>query len=394
MGNRQPRKLGRDATRLRRRTIGVESLEDRCLLHGVAAGSIVLDGGVLEITGDKHANVIDVSLGGSNRIIVQIDGETDPSNPNGFDPAQVQSLQIRGMAGHDQISISSNLNLPSDVTGDAGNDTITGGSGGDTIDGGPGRDSITGGAGDDSLVGGVSNDILMGGNGFDILNGGKGNDSLDGEGSDDILQTGSGRDTVNGGAGDDLFGPANRGSRRADFTVGQDIDAGLPVTVGNFTDLLQGTRTDLLSGAPDVADRHHAGGTIDYSGYSNPPSYGPHHTRLGFLDDRGAPVQPTGVYTTELDDADVVHNLEHGHVWLTYDPAQLSTADVDKLRALVETFGGRSHGIVLSPRLANDDAIAIISWAHIQTFSTVDLAAISNFIITNRGHAPEGFATP
>jgi hypothetical protein len=377
----------------------VESLETRCLLHGFDSATVVLNAGVLEITGDKHGNVIDVSEGASNRIFVQIDGEADPSNPNGYDPAQVQSLHIRGMGGHDQININSNLSLPSNVTGDKGNDTITGGSGPDKIDGGAGRDSITGGDGDDSLLGAASNDILLGDNGLDILNGGKGNDSLDGGGDDDVLQTGSGRDTVKGGSGDDLFGAANRGSQRVDFTVGEDVDAGSPVTVGSFTDLILGTRTDQLPGAPDVTDSHHDNSLTDsfypLNGYTNPPTYGPHRFSIPSAGhSKGAPVQPTGTHDDELPDVDVVHNLEHGHVWIAYDPAQVSAADVDKLRAIVETFGGRGQGIVLAPRTANDDPIALVSWAHHQTLTSFDLVAISNFIITNRGHAPEGFITP
>lgn len=399
MPNRQPRRVRHRSSGQSGRTLRVEPLEERCLLHGFQGGSVVLNGGVLEITGDKHGNVIDVSLNGSNRIIVQLDGETDPTNPNGYDPSQVQSLQLRGMGGHDQISINSDLNLPSNVTGDAGNDTITGGSGSDSIDGGAGRDSVSGGGGDDSLLGGASNDILMGGDGFDILNGGKGNDSLNGDGDDDILQTGSGRDTLTGGSGDDLFGPTNKGSQRTDFTFGADIDTGSPVTVGNFTDLLLGTRTDLLPGAPDVTDSHHDNSLTDsfypLNGYTNPPSYGLHRYAISSAGHaRGAPVQPTGVHDEELPDVDVVHNLEHGHVWITYDPGQVSAADVDKLRALVETFGGRGQGIILSPRSANEDAIAAVSWAHLQTFNSLDLIALSNFIIANRGHAPEGFITP
>jgi hypothetical protein len=369
------------------------------LLHGFGAASVVLNAGVLEITGDKHANVIDVSEGAANRIIVVIDGEADPSNPNGYDPAQVQSLRIRGLGGHDQISIDTNLNLPSSVTGDTGNDTITGGSGNDSIDGGAGRDSIIGRDGDDSLTGGASNDVLSGGNGIDILNGGKGSDSLDGGGDDDLLQTGSGRDTVTGGTGDDIFGPANKGSLRSDFTPGQDIDAGAPVTLGNFTDAIDGTRTDQLPGAPDVTDSHHDNSLVDsfypLNGYTNPPSYGPHRSFIPSAGHPfGAPVQPTGIHDDELGDVDVVHNLEHGHVWVTYDPAEVSAGDIEKLRALVETFGGRGQGIILSPRLANDDAIALVSWARMETLNNLDLVAISNFIITNRGHAPEGFITP
>jgi hypothetical protein len=369
------------------------------LLHGFDSATVALSGGVLEITGDKHANVIDVSEGAANRIIVQIDGVVDPSNPNGYDPAQVQSLQIRGMGGHDQITIDTDLDLPSSVTGDAGNDTINGGSGPDSIDGGSGRDSITGRDGDDLLTGGTSNDFLSGGNGTDILNGGKGNDSLDGGGDDDLLQTGSGKDTVTGGSGDDLFGPANKGSQRTDFAIGQDLDAGAPVTIGNFTDAIEGTRTDQLPDAPDVTDSHHDNSLTDsfypLNGYTNPPSYGPHRSFIPSAGHPfGAPVQPTGVHDDELGDVDVVHNLEHGHVWIAYDPAQVTAADVEKLRAIVETFGGRGQGIILSPRLANDDPIALVSWARLDTLNSHDVVAVSNFIIANRGHAPEGFLTP
>ena len=395
---RSPEQRQRPACR-RGRSLVVESLEERCLLHGFDAATVALNGGVLEIVGDKHANVIDVSEGAGNRIIVQIDGVVDPSNPNGYDPAQVQSLRIRGMGGHDQITIDANLDLPSTVMGEAGNDTITGGSGDDVIDGGPGRDSINGRDGDDSLTGGTSNDVLSGGNGTDILNGGKGNDSLDGGGGDDILQTGSGKDTATGGSGNDLFGPANKGSERTDFTIGEDIDAGTPVTIGNFTDAIEGTRTDLLSGAPDVTDSHHDNSITDdfypLNGYTNPPSYGPHRSFIPSVGHPfGAPVQPTGVHDDELADVDVVHNLEHGLVWIAYDPAQLSAADVAKLQAIVETFGGRGQGIILSPRSANDDAIALVSWARLETLNSLDIAAVCDFIITNRGHAPEGFLTP
>jgi len=366
------------------------------LLHGVTPGSIVLNSGVLEIQGDNHANVIDVSLDVDDRIVVQIDGEVDPTNPNGYDPAVVQSIRIRGLGRNDVITVASEIDLSADISGGSGNDTITGGSGDDRMDGGAGRDSLVGGAGDDSIHGSKGHDTLVGGDGSDLLAGDAGNDSLDGGPGQDFLQTGRGRDTLTGGADEDVFGRTTRGVQRTDFTPGTDIDAGSPVTIGLFTDAgLLGTRTD-LPGAPDVTDRHHTTDPIDYAalGFTNPPTYGPHHFRRRTALDPGAPVQPTGVYATELTDADLVHNLEHGHVWISYDPTIISATDLARLRALVETFGGSRHGILLTPRTANDKAIALVSWAHLQELDSFDAAAIGNFIIANRGHSPEGFITP
>jgi hypothetical protein len=478
----------------------LEALETRCLL----ASS--LNAGLLDIAGDNQANVIDVTLNtGTNRIEVLIDGlNTDPANPTGYDPNDVQTIRIRGLRGNDTISVDNALTLPATITGEQGNDLISGGggdefidggqgndsvsggdgadtivggagadslegangadsilggagndilvggdnedtihggagndsiaggdgadsiigfagrdslfgeAGDDTIDGGAGNDSIDGGAdddiifggagldtisgadGDDLLLGGNGNDQLTGGLGSDILAGEGGNDSLDGGDDEDALQSGKGRDTLTGGAGIDLFGPTVRGGVRADFLVGTELDAAASVTPGLFTDSgLLGTRTDLLPGAPDVNDRSHQDGDIDYSLFSNPPTYGPHH---GF-DPNGTDSNPgvtprrTGFYTSEQPDEDLVHNLEHGHVWISFDPVLLNAADQARLKALFDVFGG-GRGIIVTPRPDNDDAIALVSWAHLQTLAGFDLASIREFIFTNRGHAPEGFITP
>lgn len=387
----------RSRLRETRPPLQVDRLESRCLLHGFDAATVVLNGNILEITADKHPNLIDVSKNASDKIVVQIDGQTDPSNPAGYDVAAIQQIRIDGGPGNDQIDVNGNVSIPCLILGGKGNDTITGGAGNDTVDGGVGGDWIDGGDGDDSLLGGTKNDTLHGSNDDDIINGGKGNDSLDGGSGEDIIQNDLGRDSSTGGSGGDLFAPLGKSGFRSDFDALEDIDGGTAVTPGNFTDAgLRGTRTDLQSGAPDVTDRHHTTANINYAalGYSNPPSYGPHHARLATKNDHGAPVQPTGSYLSEIDDADLVHNLEHGHVWLSYDPGLLSAADIAKLQAVVSTFGATHQGIALTPRAANDQPIALVSWAHLQTLSGFDLDEIAKFIITNRGHAPEGFITP
>jgi hypothetical protein len=162
------------------------------------------------------------------------------------------------------------------------------------------------------------------------------------------------------------------------------------VTPGPFDAAnLLGTRTDLVAGAPAITQTHVAT-AVDYSAYSNPPTYGPHHAQLLDGSNNSITPRPTGVYTTEQPDEDLVHNLEHGHVWISYDPTLLSTADRTLLEQLV-TDGGTNTGVILTPRAANDSAIALASWAHLLKLNSFDATAIRNFIETNRGHSPEGY---
>lgn len=125
-------------------------------------------------------------------------------------------------------------------------------------------------------------------------------------------------------------------------------------------------------------------------GFSNPPTYGPHHG--SHLDAQGNSItpRPSGVYTTEQPDEDLVHNLEHGHVWISYNPNLISSADRSALEQLVED-GGTDTGVILTPRSQNTTAISLASWAHLQTLESFDAIQIRNFVETNRGHSPEGF---
>ena len=162
------------------------------------------------------------------------------------------------------------------------------------------------------------------------------------------------------------------------------------VEVGDFTDEgLLGVRTDLIEGAPEVTLNEHVSGAIDYSDFSNPPTYGPHHGPLN--QDGGSVVpRPTGVYDTVQPDEDLVHNIEHGHVWISYNPTLISTGDLLLLERMVEN-GGTNAGVILTPRPKNTSAIAVASWAHLLELSSFDDQMIRDFINTNRGHAPEGY---
>ena len=142
-------------------------------------------------------------------------------------PAGATRWTINLAGGADSIATQDccgTMNVPVDVFGGPGNDTISTGPHDDVVDGGADNDTLSG-------VGG--NDTLNGGDGTDTLNGGDHNDTLDG---------GLGSDTINGGAGTgDVVSYASRsdgvtvnlGTAGADDGSAGDGSAGSRDTVNN-----------------------------------------------------------------------------------------------------------------------------------------------------------------
>jgi hypothetical protein len=86
----------------------------------------------------------------------------------------------------------------------------------------------------------------------------------------------------------------------------------------------------------------HVEGVVDYE--QTPPAGGPHNP--AWLN--------CGVYSEPVPNENAVHSLEHGALWVTYDPA-LSDGDVEALRsklpstyAILSPFEGLPSPIVLS----------------------------------------------
>lgn len=363
------RAIGRRSDSMGNSRLRVERLESRRLLHG----DISLSGGVLVVAGTESDNVIEIDFGDSGQIAVSLDGDT----PVPFPAQQISSMRIDARGGNDMVDIAESIRIPARVLGGTGDDTLVGGRASDQLRGGIGSDMLFGRGGDDLLAGQRGDDSLSGGNGGDVLRG---------RGGADVMHGGDGADQFAGGQGIDIFEAIGVDDVRADFLAATDVDVAQSVIVGSADDAgLLGTRTDAILGAPPIADRSHVTTPIDYSGFTNPPTYGPHSPAF---------VQPTGVYSTELETAQLVHNLEHGHVWISYNPTLLPSADRQRLEFIVGTFGS-NRGVVLAPRAANGDAvIALASWGHLQTLTAYDATAVRQFILTNRGHAPEGFITP
>ena len=109
---------------------------------------------------------------------------------------------------------------------------------------------------------------------------------------------------------------------------------------------------------------------------SNPPTGGWHYD---------APAQ-TGIYDTEFADEQIIHNLEHGHIWIAYRPDLLKD-QIEKLADIAKSYGSK---VIMAPRKANNQPVAIVAWEHILKLDLVDEAKIKEFIDAYRGiAAPE-----
>lgn len=108
------------------------------------------------------------------------------------------------------------------------------------------------------------------------------------------------------------------------------------------------------------------------SGYnSNPPTSGPHWPSPA----------PWGVHTEPLPDEVLVHNLEHGGVWISYKDAK----DADLADKLAEVAGRYRTKVIVTPRLKNDAPIAVAGWGRLLKLQRFDEARIVEFINAYRG---------
>jgi len=107
---------------------------------------------------------------------------------------------------------------------------------------------------------------------------------------------------------------------------------------------------------------------------SNPPTSGPHYAqtaRSGFREDI-------------ISDQNIIHNLEHGDVWIAYHP-RLSSVIKDELKQ----FGAAK--VIIAPREENETDIAVAAWGRLDTFNIENDALpaerIKDFIkrYTNKG---------
>ncbi len=122
-----------------------------------------------------------------------------------------------------------------------------------------------------------------------------------------------------------------------------------------------------------AAGQDHVTTEVDYA--QDPPVGGPH-------DGNWADCTGT-VYDVDIRHENAVHSLEHGAVWITYDPAALSDEDVDTLADLVDGKSGR----MLSPYPGQDSPISLQSWNHqlkVDDASDERIKKFADFMTYNR----------
>ncbi|KEP74742.1 hypothetical protein HR12_04900 [Microbacterium sp. SUBG005] len=91
----------------------------------------------------------------------------------------------------------------------------------------------------------------------------------------------------------------------------------------------------------------HVQGAVTYE--QTPPAGGPHNPY--WLN--------CGVYTEPQQNENAVHSLEHGAIWITYNPDEVDEAGIDALKAVMP-----SSYALLSPYPGLDTPVAVSAWNH------------------------------
>ena len=107
-----------------------------------------------------------------------------------------------------------------------------------------------------------------------------------------------------------------------------------------------------------------------------PPTGGPHYV---------VPQSP-GVYDEPLTEGNVIHALEHGLIWISYHPDQVTPEQLNDLRSVAND---RSRDVILSPRPENDQPVYIVSWERRMAVDPDDTGTLRDFIDTNLNRSPE-----
>lgn len=141
---------------------------------------------------------------------------------------------------------------------------------------------------------------------------------------------------------------------------------------------------------PIVGRSHFASGTPGSGFNSNPPTSGNHWP---------SPVK-NGVYDKQLPDEQLLHNMEHGHVWISYIPcgedgklattsANVKCASKDVVAELKKIVEANSWKVVLEPRDKDDSMIALAAWGRLLKMDNPDYGKVKDFIKTYVNRGPE-----
>ena len=126
---------------------------------------------------------------------------------------------------------------------------------------------------------------------------------------------------------------------------------------------------------PDLGRNHIAVGTQHEPYNSNPPTSGPHYEQWA----------KWGVYDEPVPDEQLIHNLEHGGIWISYRDKDKQDL-IDKLKNVAEDY---SVKVILTYRPENDSPIALAAWTRLLKLQSFDEKQIKGFIRAFINKGPE-----
>jgi hypothetical protein len=118
----------------------------------------------------------------------------------------------------------------------------------------------------------------------------------------------------------------------------------------------------------------------EYGG-DEPPTSGDHASPLAWQ-----------VYDQEVPDANAIHNMEHGGVYISYRP-DLPQDQIVKLKALFSKPYSNAQfspiKAIVAPRADNKAEIVMSSWTRSEQFEKYDEQAMIDYYLKNIGKSPE-----
>lgn len=137
---------------------------------------------------------------------------------------------------------------------------------------------------------------------------------------------------------------------------------------------------------PGTARVDHGGGhgTSQKYGGDEPPTSGEHGNTIAW-----------GIHTTPIADINVLHNLEHGGIYVSYRP-DISKDDIAKIEKLFSVPSSKKEfnpaKAVVAPRAQNKANIILSSWSRSEAFTSFNESAMYDYYVKNFNHSPEPFA--
>jgi thiol-disulfide isomerase/thioredoxin len=128
----------------------------------------------------------------------------------------------------------------------------------------------------------------------------------------------------------------------------------------------------------EIIGRNHRSTGEQVNNYnSNPPTSGPHYPK---------PAQ-TGFYSKKLPDERVIHNIEHGQIWISYN--NITSETRSQLKQLAQNY---PKAVVVTKRPENNAKIAVASWGRLMELNSYDEQKIVKYIKAYINKSPEPFA--